>query len=501
MFADFVQGIATLVQPEVLLFLFLGTVIATVIGVIPVLGGAVGMTLMLPFIFGLDPAIALPFLLAIHAVSYTGGSVTAILMNIPGTMPNAATCLDGYPMSQKGEGGRAIGASVIASVAGGIVTVPMALLMIPIVIPFVLMCRAPEMLFIIIMGLCFMAVLTRGSVYKGLISGALGILLASIGWQAITGVGRFTFGIPYLYDGLSVVDVVLALFALPAILELSVKQQTIAPLDARSVGDFSQLMQGARDVLQHKWLWFRSSVVGYIVGVIPGIGSFTSTFLAYGMAKQSSKNPEKFGTGCVEGVIAPESANNSKEAGSLLTTMAFGIPGSGVMAIMLAAFLMVGIQPGPSMIIQHTDLCVTMLVALAVANLMAGVMVFFGAPQIIKITRVSYVYLFVIIVPIIFLGAFVWQGALLDVFVLLILGVVGVCIKRFGFSQPALLLGFVLGSLFEYYLWHSLDAYGKLFFLTPISMVLICIIIGVLNENAIRGLFLRWRQRRREKTS
>ena len=501
MFGAFVQGIATLLQPEVMLFLFLGTVIATVIGVIPVLGGAVGMTLLLPFIFGMDPATALPFLLAVHAVSYTGGSVTAVLLNIPGTLPNAATCLDGYPMTQKGEGGRAVGAAVTASALGGIATVPLALLMIPVVIPFVLMCRAPEMLFIIVLGLCFLSVLTRGSVIKGLISAALGILLACIGWQAITGVGRFTFGIVYLYDGLSLVDVVLALFAVPAVLELSVKRQTIAPLDTASLKEFSQLVRGARDVLHHWWLWLRSSVLGYVIGVIPGVGSLTSTFLAYSMAKQSSKHSDEFGKGAVEGVIAPESANNSKEAGSLLTTMAFGIPGSGVMAIMLAAFLMVGIQPGPSMLLQHTDLCITMLVGLAVANLIAGIMVFFGAPYIIKITRVSYVYLFAIIVPIIFIGAFAWNEALLDVFVLLVLGVVGVCINKFGYSQPSLLLGFVLGSLFEYYLWHSLDAYGSLFFLTPISLILIFIIIAVFTQNAIRELFLGWHQRRREKMS
>jgi len=501
MVEQFVQGVITLFQPEVLLFLFLGTIIATIIGVIPVLGGAVGMTLLLPFVFGMDAAVALPFLLAIQAVSYTGGSVTAVLLNIPGTLPNAATCLDGYPMTQKGEGGRAVGAAVTASAFGGIATVPLALLMIPVVIPFVLKCKAPEMLLIIVVGLCFLAVLTKGSVIKGLISAALGILLSTIGWQTITGVGRFTFGVVYLYDGLSLIDVVLALFAVPAILELAAKRQTIAPLDTKSLKEFSQLVKGARDVLRYWWLWLRSSVLGYVIGIIPGIGSLTSTFLAYSMAKQSSKNADKFGTGQIEGVIAPESANNSKEAGSLLTTMAFGIPGSGVMAIMLAAFIMLGIQPGPSMLIRHTDLCVTMLAGLAVANVIAGVMVFLGAPYIIKITRVSHVYLFAIIVPIIFIGAFVWNEALLDVFALLILGVIGVCISRFGFSQASMLLGFVLGSLFEYYLWHSLDAYGNLFFLSPISLVLICIIVGVLSQDAIRRLFMRWYRRRKEKTA
>ena len=495
MIEGFVQGLVNFTQPSVLIFLFIGTVIATLLGAFPILGGMTGCALILPFIFGMEPVVALPFLCAIMGVTYTGGVIPTILLGIPGTGPNVATLIDGFPMAQKGEAGRAIGAGLTASMMGGIIAVPFALIMIPLLVPLVLRFRAPEMFLTIVLGLSFLAVLTRGSMIKGFISGGIGLLISFIGFQGMSGAARFTFGNVYLYDGISIIDVALALFAVPLLLDLMATGKAIASGGEASVGfsrRFREILAGARDVFRYWGLWLRSSVIGYIVGVIPGIGSETATFAAYGQAKQTSKNPDKFGTGCVEGVIAPESANNAKQAGALLTTLAFGIPGSAIMAIMLAAFLMMGIQPGPRMLVDHADLCFTLLFSVVISNIWAGIICFFGAPFLIKVTRISPVYLFCIILPLVYIGAFVWHETLIDIIIVLILSAVGVCARKFGYSPAAMLLAFVLGSLAEYYFFHALHRYGALFFLSPISIVLIFFIVAVLSQNAIGRLIRCW---------
>ncbi len=337
MLEAFGQALQSFTEPGLWLFMTIGVIIGLILGIIPGIGGLIGMALFLPFVFAMSPVQALPLMVALSAVSYTGGSITAILVNIPGMDTNAATLIDGFPMSQKGEAGRALGAALVSSGLGGLATVFLALAMTPLVLPMVLAIRSADMVFIILMGIVFIAVLGRGSMVKGLISGGLGLVVSFIGLQVVTGAPRFTFDMVYLFDGIGLIPIVLGLFAVPEAIVFSARGGTMAPTGVVIKG-MADVWEGAKDVFRHWGLWLRSTIVGYIIGIIPGVGATTATFIAYGQAKQTSKHPERFGTGIVEGVIAPESANNAKEAGSLLTTLALGIPGSAGMAILLGAF-------------------------------------------------------------------------------------------------------------------------------------------------------------------
>ncbi len=487
----FVQALQNFGDLWFLLPMIAGVIIGLIFGIIPGIGGLVAMALFLPFIFGMAPEQALPLMVAISAVAYTGGSITAILLNIPGTGPNAATLIDGFPMTQKGEAGRALGAALGSSGAGGVVTVFIALAMVPLIIPMVMAITSADMVFIVLLGLAFIAVLGRASMVKGLISGGLGLMISFIGIPAMIGIPRFTFGSIYLYDGIGLVPLALGIFALPEMIALAVKGGTIARTEVviKGMGD---VLEGVKDVFRHWMLWLRSSVIGYIIGIIPGVGGEAAIFVAYGQAKQTSKHPERFGTGCVEGVIAPESANNAKEAGALLTTLALGIPGSATMALLLGAFLMVGLIPGPEMMTTHLGLSLSLLLVIVVANIIAAGICLLAAPHLAKVAIIPARILVPLVTVIALVGTFAYQEMFNDLIIALIFTAVGLAMRRFGYSRPALFLGFILGYLFEKYLFIALGTAGPLFFLRPISLTLIAIIIGVLALGPIRNLFGHW---------
>jgi len=478
MLEAFIEALRFLFTPTAMSVMFITVVISMIGGIIPGIGAKVTCSLFLPFLWLMQKETALLVLVSLQACSMTAGSITAIVLNIPGTNPNAATLIDGFPMNQKGEGSRAIGASVMASMAGGAIPVFLCLAMIPMLLPILMAFRAPEMAMLTLLGLSFMAALTGKSISKGIISGALGVAIGMIGFHGSTGVYRFTFGSNFLYDGPSVATFALGLFGLAELFDMKLKgQATIAQEEVS--GKFSDVLRGVKDVWTYKWLWFRSAMIGYIVGLIPGIGAEVSTFVAYGQAKQLSKNPEKFGKGCVEGVIAPESANNAKEASSLLTTMAFGIPGSSLMAILMGGFLMVGVTPGPKFLADNLPLALILLLGIAITNVMGGVICLFAAPYLGRIARVHIDFIFSGVLVILFVGAFVIENSMLNILMIFILALLGVIMKRYGYSRPALLLGFILGALAELYTLRSFHLYGPFFFKSPICLAIIGIIVAV----------------------
>lgn len=488
------EAISFLFQPLTLLLMLGAIIVGLIIGVIPGVGGMVFIALLLPMFFRVEAFIALTFLIALHAVVPTGGSISAILVGIPGSGPNAPTVFDGFPMNQKGQGARAIGAAVTSSAFGGFVPVVLALAMIPLVMPIVMSFRSPEMSILVLLGISLIAALTGGSVIKGLISGLLGILISIIGFHGVTAVQRFTFGNLFLQDGIGIVAVTLGIFGIGELLDMSMKgQATIAMGKVKS--SLADTFQGAKDVWYHKWLWLRCTIIGYTFGVIPGVGGEAAAFVTYAQAKQISKHPERFGTGIIEGVIAPEAANNAKEAGSLLTTMAFGIPGSAIMAILLGAFRIVGVIPGPKMLVEHLPLAITLLLGIAIANMIGGIITFFAAPQLARVAAVRLSLLFPLILVFIMSGGFIVRDTMLNIVLVLILGVFGLLMKRNGYSRPALILGFVLGDLFEKYTLLSLKIFGPLFFVTPISLTMIAILVLVLLFPLLRrvlpGLIMR----------
>jgi TctA family transporter len=360
-------------------------------------------SILMGFAYRMDPMWRSP-LVALTSVTYTGGSMTAILINVPGSGLNVCTLIDGYPMTKKGQASRAMGAALTASALGGALSVLLALVMVTMVMRLVMAFHSPEMLFLIVLGLCFLGIVGTGSLVKGLISGGMGLIISLVGFQALTGVPRFTFGSVYFFDGINLICLVLGLLPAEAI-ELDYLTSPDALASEVKAG-FKEQIEGAKDVFRHFWLLIRCTLIGYIVGILPGIGGETGIFTAYSHAKQTSRHPQLFGTGIVEGVIAPESANNAAQAGDLLCTLGFGIPGSAIMALMLGAFVMVGITPGPGMLTDHLDLSLTLLITIFFANILAGGLCFLFAPQLLKCTTVHPTYLLCVVLVCVVAGAF-----------------------------------------------------------------------------------------------
>lgn len=493
------QGLMHYTDPAAIGFLILGVCIGIFIGILPAIGGMAAMALLLPLTFGMSSVAGVSLLLAITAVSSTGGAITSILMNIPGEATSVATMIDGFPMTQKGEAGRALGAMLMAASMGALLGVLLSFLMIPVIRPVIMSMGKPELCLVILLGLSFLAVLSKESMIKGLIAGLFGVLFSLIGFQESTGVDRLTFGIEVLLNRLDLIPVTMGLFAGAELLELGAKGESITPMERVRAGKElrRQIQQGMKDVFKHLGLWFRSCVLGYIVGVIPGIGGGVATFVAYGMAKQSSKHPEKFGTGCVEGVIAPESSSNAKEGGALLTTVALGLPGGPSMAFIIGALLMHGVIPGPEMLKNQLALSFTLFWGLALANIIGGVLCYIivGYFNLAKVVSLPARFLVPTILSLVFLGSYTTNTQLADIIVTLIFTALGYLMKRFGYNRAALLLGFIMGIFFEQYFWIALQTRGPLFFLRPGCLIIIAVMIALYSVEPIKSFFRRRRRK------
>ncbi|MFC1814365.1 tripartite tricarboxylate transporter permease [Thermodesulfobacteriota bacterium] len=477
MIESMVQGISVLFQPVMMLSMFLAVIGGLIFGVLPGLSGMTFMAIFIPFTWGMDPALAMTVLVSAYAVASTGGSITSILVNIPGVGPSAATLLDGFPMTQQGKAGRALGAMLVASGLGGVEGSFVLALLIPMVMPIVMAFGSPESFFLIAMGLSFIAALGHGSKVKAAISGLLGLLLAYMGYHDATGFARYTFGSSFLLDGVKIIPCALAIFAMPEMIHLMISGGSIVKKGTMVRASGADILEGVKDVFRHWWLHVRCVILGVFVGIVPGVGGDVAVWVAYGHAKSTSKHPETFGQGNIEGVIGPESASNGKEGGAMLPTLALGIPGSGAMAVLLGAFLIQGIQPGPAFLREHLDLAWTIVGTLVLSNLFGIVICLFIAPTLIKVTRVRGHLLAPLLLCIMALGTYCYRNSLSDVFLMLALSFLGWTMRQLGYSRPAFFLGYVLGGLAERYFGISILSYGWKFFLTPISLTLIAVTI------------------------
>jgi len=485
-----VSGFLSIFDLKTLPLLLIGIPIGLTFGILPGLSGLTAVALLMPFVYGMEPGPALAFLLAAHAVVYTGGSVTAILLNIPGAPPNAATLIDGFPMTKKGLAGRALGNALAASGLGGVFGGVVLVVLVFIVRPIVLAFGLPEYFFLVLLGISFIAVLGRESALKGLISGILGLFLSFVGIHVLTGESRFWFGSLYLLDGFPIIPIALGIFAMPEVIDLFIRGGTIAQVegvDTRPV----LVWEGVKDIFRHFRLFLQSSAIGTGVGIIPGIGGDTATFVAYGFAKSVSKDPSQFGQGCVEGVIAPEAANNAKEGGSLLPTLAFGIPGSAAMAILLGAFLLVGLEPGPLFLQEHVDVAFTLAGTVILANVLGAAALLLLAGKLSRLAFVRGRILGPIVLILVVVGAQSVRGNPWDVFLVFVFTALGYTMKVLRYNTPAFFLGFVLGAKAETYFGLSMHTYGPLFFLQPISVALILVTLFILFFNQIRAVFAR----------
>ncbi|MDZ4245703.1 MAG: tripartite tricarboxylate transporter permease [Dehalococcoidia bacterium] len=479
MLEAFVRALGNIAQLDVMLVMLLGVTIGLIFGIVPGIGGMAGIAIFMSFIWGQDPILGLTFILAIAAASSQGGSVTTILLNVPGDTTNAATLLDGYPMAAKGQAGRAMGIVLTASGLGGLFGGLVLLGMLPVMRPVVLAFGSPETFMMVVLGLTFMAIIARESLIKGFVAGCLGLILAFIGLQNVTGIVRYDFfNWLYLEDGIQLIPLSLGIFAIPEVIEMMVGGETFIQKAGITIRKGGDVLEGVKDVFRHFFLFIRCCFIGTVVGIIPGIGAHTATFMAYGHAKQTSKHPEEFGQGSVEGVIAPESASNAKEGGSLLTTLGFGIPGSSAMALLLGAFLVVGVQPGPKMLVEYLDLSIWLGWTIIIGNLLSSFVLLLLARQMVRIIFLDARILAPVILVFVVIGAYAINQNFMDVIMAFVFGGFGFAAKRLGYPRVPVMLGFVLGKLAETYFLVSIKTTGPFFVFTkPICLIIFIVIL------------------------
>jgi len=483
------QGLIAAVSPEVIPYLLGGAVLGLVIGIIPGLSGHFAMAMLIPFIFRMDPAVGVTFILAAHATVAQGGGMTAILFATPGTGQNAATLLDGPKMTERGEAGRAVGAAMTACFIGAFFGVFVLTVLLPILRKVVLLFGPPEFFMLAVLALTFIAVLgASGNINKGLIAGGLGLLFAFVGMDSVTGSKRFTFGLLQLWDGLSMVPVLLGIFAVSEMIDLWIEGGSLARKASGQAASSMQkaIFSGVRETLHRWWLVVRCSAIGTTMGLIPGLGSAPASFVAYAHAKQTSKTPEKFGTGTVEGVIAPESANDAVEGGALASTLAFGIPGSSSMAILISALLIMGVEPGPKLMVMHLDLVFLMIWTVVLGNLIGTLLGMVVANPLARVTFMRSSLLVPVLLTIIVTGAFIFHRSWFDMIVVLVFGGLGYAMKKLDYSRPAFIIGFVLGLMVERNLYLSIKLFGGKFIFQPLALSLMIFTILVLAYNVLK---------------
>lgn len=486
------HGFGALMSPDRMMFLTFGVLIGMALGAIPGLGGVVGLAILLPFTFEMDRTAAIAMLVALTSVPTTTDTIPSVLFAVPGTVGAQATILDGHPMARKGEAGRAFGAAYLASMLGGIIGAACLGLLIPILKPVVLYFAAPELFALGIMGISMVAILSGNVPLRGIIAGGLGLLLSMIGTDKQEGLLRWTFDTIYLIDGLNIIVVSLGLFAIPELADMVIEGSKISNVPKAAM---KGVRQGMRDVYTHRWLMLRCSFLGTWIGIIPGLGSAVVDWLAYGHARQTCKDAAAtFGKGDVRGVIAPESANNAKQGGALVPTLAFGVPGSASMALLIGGFLIHGIQPGPEMLTTHLDITYTIVWSTAIANIMATAIALLFTSQLAKLSAVRIQILAPLVMVVVFLAAFQASANMGDLIALLIIGGLGWTMKRSGWPRPPLLLGFLLGTLIERYAVISVKAYGYGWMMRPLVIAIILITILTL-------VYSTWQERKARKYS
>ena len=481
------QAWAMILQPEVLGYLLGGVVMGLAVGVFPGLGGIAGLSLVLPFMFGMEPVYGLALMIGMLAVVPTSDTFASVLMGIPGSSASQATVLDGFPLAKKGQAARALSAAFASSLFGGLVGACFLTVFILIARPIVLAFGLPEMLMITALGLSMVAVLAGRLALKGLAAAALGIMVGTIGEADAGGSLRMSsYDIPYLVDGFKLVIVGLGIFAVPEIVSLLRQDRSISKTASLGAG----WLDGVKDWFANRWLSFRCSVIGVVVGVIPGLGGSVVDWIAYGHSVQSTKDKSNFGKGEIRGVVGPESSNNAKEGGGLVPTLLFGIPGSGSMAIFIGAVALLGtgsIEVGPNMLKDNLDVTYSIVWLLALANVLGTVLCIAASGGIAKLTTIRFALIGPFLFMLIGFAAFQSGQNFEDLLALFGFGVLGLFLRRFDWSRPAFLIGFVLSNPIETFTNQSFQVAsfrfrksfeeGMDYVFSPIVIVLIVITI------------------------
>jgi putative tricarboxylic transport membrane protein len=479
----FVAGFVNVFTWPTFPVMLLGIVVGFAVGILPGIGGAVTLALMLPFTFAMQPVEAFAFLLGMLAVTATTGDITSVLFGVPGESSSAALVLDGHPMTKSGQAGRALGAALMSSLVGAVTGALALAAVIPVVRPIVLSFASPELFGLAILGLTFIGVLSSGSRLKGLLASGFGLMLAMVGLDPVSGTLRYTFGQFELWEGLALVAVTVGLFAIPEVVDLWFKGSSIAE---QQVGEIGGVWQGVKDTFINWPLTLRASLLGTVIGIIPGLGGAIAQWVAYGHAVQSSSDKRLFGKGDVRGVLGPGAANNSTLGGSLIPTVAFGVPGNVVMAILLGAFLIQGLSPGPSMLTTNLGLTFAMVWLIVISNVIAVSISFLFLNQLAKITYVRSSLLIPVILLLVYLGSFAATNSTFAMGIALVFGLIGLGMVYLDWPRPPLILGLVLGTLVERNLFISYTRYQFSFLTRPVLVVIIVLCVLVMFGPSLR---------------
>jgi TctA family transporter len=480
---DFLSGLTQALDSmqswTFLLAFLLGCLNGMLTGLLPGLGGSVGIALMIPFTYGMDTASAMGLFVAALAGQSFCGSITAILLNVPGSSPSAATTIDGYPLARQGRGGFAIGISASASFLGSVIGTICLIALIPVVRPIVLAFSFPEFTLLGILGLTIIAMASRGSLLKGVVAGLIGVLFSFVGFAPIGGDVRYVFDQPSLFSGLDVVIVLVGMFAVTEALQLLRTNQSVAHDIGQARFGHRQVWEGVGYTLRQPWLLLRSSLIGTGVGLVPAVGGTVAAFLAYFQAAKTVRNP-RFGQGDPRGVLAPEASNDAKDSGSALPSLLFGIPGSSDWAIVMGAMVIHGVTPGPNLIRESPDIVWIAIIVLVAASLLSSALGLLFAPQLLHITRVRPGILSPIVLMLAVVGAYALNFSITDVIVSICFGLLAYAMRAINMPLIPVILGFILGPLVERSFLQTLSSTGpSAFFTRPIALVLMLLTVAV----------------------
>lgn len=491
MLSNILMGFTTAVQPVNILVTVVGTVLGIVFGMLPGLSGTMGIAILLPITYSMSPVAALLLMVSIFCGSLYGGSISAILLSTPGTPAAAATIFDGYPMTKQGRASEALMEAAVSSFWGGVLSLVALFTMAPVIAKFSLKFGPIENFMIAIFGLTIIASIASKNMLKGLISGLVGLLMSCVGMDSFVGHARYTFGVAYLQTGIQLIVALIGLFSIPQVLSL-VSGDNVAIVDKDMIRKLKPAKFTAKDICRYPVTYLRSSVIGTIVGIIPGAGGSIAAFLGYNEAKRASKTPELFGTGLREGVGASESANNAVSGGSLIPMLTLGIPGSTACAVMLGGMMVHGLLPGNDLFTVQANVIYPVMSGMFFSNLAFMIIGITCAKYFAYIARVPIYLLAPVIVVFCTVGAFAISNSMIDVYVMILFGVIGFFLTHFNFDVTPVVLGLILGTIAEGGLGRAIMISGGIpgalssLFTSPICVVLLVISVASIAAPLIR---------------
>ncbi len=442
-----IQGFLHVLHPLHFPFLLLGVVLGIIVGALPGLTASVGIILLLPFVFNLDASTAMVMLCGAFCGGIYGGSISAILIATPGTPSAAATVLDGYPLAQKGEAGKAIGVATIASTTGGIISTFCLMFFAPKLARVALQFGPEEYFALTVFGLTVIASVVGKSLTKGLISGFFGLLIATVGIDPVEGYARYSFGIPNLMGGFSLLPVLIGIFAIS---QIFVQMELVGKKEFKKFNQkIGKAFPSLKEIKKIFPIIISSSFLGTLIGIIPGTGGAIASFLAYNEARRWSKDPDSFGKGNLAGIAAPEAANNGTTGGAMVPLLTLGIPGDVVTAVMLGCFMLVGLRPGPLLFKENPEVVSAIFAGLLVANVLILILGFASVRIFPKVLKAPPAILFSVIFTLCFLGAFSLNNSAYDMLIALIFGIIGYIMQKNGFPAVPVVLGIILGPIAE----------------------------------------------------